>query len=366
MEKVHSAVSLFSGAGGMDVGFSSAGFDVVFANDIDKAACETFNLNHSIEALCGDLRDHRDSISQFKGVDLVFGGPPCQGFSVAGKMDPHDERSQLIWNFFDKVEHLKPRAFVCENVKALAVNSRWSEIRDGLIDKSSALGYTTALLVLNASHYGTPQARERMFLVGIKEGQGKISPQEFKTALTASLDRKKESPIIIADLIRGLGPAGSERNSRTCSAIVTYAKNPVLRKSPYSGMLFNGAGRPINPSGVALTLAASMGGNKTPIIDEEEIFKGQPSYVANYHQQLLAGSAPRIGTAPPRLRRITIDEALAIQSFPSDYKMAGSQSAMYRQIGNAVPCYLAEVIAETVDEVLNMGLKKFVGQSTAS
>jgi len=366
VKEVRSAVSLFSGAGGMDVGFSSAGFDVVFANDIDKAACETFNLNHSIQSLCGDLRDHRDSISQFKGVDLVFGGPPCQGFSVAGKMDPHDERSQLIWNFFDKVELLKPRAFVCENVKALAVNSRWSEIRDGLIDKSSALGYTTALLVLNASDYGVPQARERMFLVGIKEGQGKISSQEFQAALAVSLDRKKESPIIIADLIRALGPAGSERNSRTCSAIITYAKNPVLRKSPYAGMLFNGAGRPINPNGVALTLAASMGGNKTPIIDEEEIFKGQPSYVANYHQQLLAGSAPRIGTAPPRLRRITIDEALAIQSFPSDYKMAGSQSAMYRQIGNAVPCHLAEVVAETVDEVLNMGLQKFVGQLVAA
>ena len=357
---MRSAVSLFSGAGGMDVGFSSAGFDVVFANDIDKAACETFNLNHSIKSLCGDLRNHTDRISQFKGADLVFGGPPCQGFSVAGKMDPHDERSQLIWNFFDKVELLKPKAFVCENVKALAVNSRWSAVRDGLIDKSNALGYTTALLVLNASDYGIPQARERMFLVGIKEERSDISSQAFQAALIASLDRKKEVPIIIADLIRGLGPAGSERNSRTCSAIITYAKNPVLRKSPYAGMLFNGAGRPINPNGVALTLAASMGGNKTPIIDDEEIFNGQSSYVASYHQQLLAGSAPRTGTAPPRLRRITIDEALAIQSFPSNYKMAGSQSAMYRQIGNAVPCQLAEVIAKTVSEVLDIGLRKFV------
>ncbi|WDE09735.1 DNA cytosine methyltransferase [Thalassomonas haliotis] len=360
MKEVRSAVSLFSGAGGMDVGFANAGFDTVFANDIDKAACDTFNLNHSITSLCGDLRDYRDSISQFKGVDLVFGGPPCQGFSVAGKMDPDDERSQLIWSFFDKVELLKPRAFVCENVKALAVNSRWSQVLDGLIEKSNALGYTTALLVLNASNYGVPQARERMFLVGIREGGSKVSSLAFKSALTASLDAKKESSIVIADLIRGLGPAGSERNSRTCSAIITYAKNPVLRKSPYAGMLFNGAGRPINPNGVALTLAASMGGNKTPIVDEAEIFNGKASYVTNYHQQLLTGATPRTGTAPSRLRRITIDEALAIQSFPYDYKMVGSQSAMYRQIGNAVPCRLAEVVARTVDEVLTMGLKKFV------
>lgn len=359
---MRSAVSLFSGAGGMDVGFSSAGFDVVFANDIDKAACETYNLNHGIQSLCGDLRDHKDRISQFKGVDLVFGGPPCQGFSVAGKMDPNDERSQLVWSFFDKVELLKPRAFVCENVKALAVNSRWSDIRDRLIDKSSALGYTTALLVLNASDFGVPQARERMFLIGVKEGQSKISSQEFQAALYKHLERNKQSPITIADLIRKLGPAGSERNRRTCSAIITYAKNPVLRKSPYAGMLFNGAGRPINPNGVALTLAASMGGNKTPIIDEEEIFQGQASYVIKYHQELLAGAKPRIGTAPERLRRITIDEALAIQSFPTSYKMAGSQSAMYRQIGNAVPCHLAEVVAGTVNQVLSVGLKNFVGE----
>lgn len=365
MKKVRSAVSLFSGAGGMDVGFVNAGFDVVFANDINKAACDTFNLNHGITSLCGDLRDHIDSISKFRGVDLVFGGPPCQGFSVAGKMDPHDERSQLIWSFFDKVELLKPKAFVCENVKALAVNTRWSQIRDGLIEKSNTLGYTTALIVLNAADYGVSQARERMFLVGIKEGQSKVSSQVFKNALSVSLDAKKKSPIIIADLIRNLGPAGNMHNSRTCSAIITYAKNPILRKSPYAGMLFNGAGRPINPNGMALTLAASMGGNKTPIVDEAEIFNKEPSHVAHYHKQLLAGSTPRTGSAPSKLRRITIDEALAIQSFPHDYKMSGSQSAMYRQIGNAVPCLLAEVVARTINEVLNMGLNKFVRQSSA-
>lgn len=363
MKEEFSAVSLFSGAGGMDVGFGKAGFDIVFANDINKAACDTFNLNHKIKSLCGDLRDYKDRVSLFKGVDLVFGGPPCQGFSVAGKMDPHDERSQLIWSFFDKIELLKPKAYVCENVKALAINNRWSQIRDGLIEKSNSLGYTTALVVLNASDYGVPQARERMFLVGVKE-KSRVTSSMFKAALMSSLADKEEIPIIISDLIRSLGPAGSENNNRTCSAIITYAKNPVLRKSPYAGMLFNGAGRPINPNGVALTLAASMGGNKTPIVDEEEIFNGEPSYVANYHQELLAGSVPRKGTAPSRLRRITIDEALAIQSFPYDYKMSGSQSAMYRQIGNAVPCRLAEVLAMTVSEALTLGLEKFIRQSS--
>ncbi|MFT4929198.1 MAG: DNA (cytosine-5)-methyltransferase 1, partial [Phenylobacterium sp.] len=317
-------------------------------------------LNHDVTSICGDLRDYDDTLAQFKGVDLVFGGPPCQGFSVAGKMDPHDERSQLIWHFFDKVEALKPTSFVCENVKALAVNSRWEQIKQGLITKAEQLGYVTALVLLNASDFDVPQSRERMFLIGIKTSERNISSIDFKTALYASLEKKKQKPATISSLIHKLGPAGSENNNRICSAIITYAKNPVLRKSAYAGMLFNGAGRPINPRGVALTLPASMGGNKTPIVDEDEIFSAQPSYIEQYHHQLRDGTPPRTGMAPPRLRRITIDEALAIQTFPSHYKLAGSQSAMFRQIGNAVPCRLAQVVAQSVNEVLNLGVSAFI------
>lgn len=366
VKKGYSAVSLFSGAGGMDVGFSDAGFDIEFANDIDKAACMTYDLNHKSKCLWGDLRDHEDTLSKFKGADLVFGGPPCQGFSVAGKMDPMDERSELIWSFFDKVDLLRPTAFVCENVKALAVNNRWRLIRDGLINKASRLGYTTSLVILNASEFGVPQARERMFIVGVKKTRKEVDLDAFKAALESSLELKKNSPCTVADIIRKLGPAGNEKNNRTCSAIITYAKNPVLRRSPYAGMLFNGAGRPINSSGVALTLPASMGGNKTPIIDENEIFKEKPSYVVRYHEKLIRGNKPKIGLAPSYLRRITIDEALALQTFPTSYHMAGSQSAMYRQIGNAVPCHLAEVVGQCIIEVLDMGIEKFISHFNPS
>ena len=359
MSKKFSAVSLFSGAGGMDVGFSQAGFDVIFANDIDQAACNTFNLNHTVQSHCGDLRDFTDTLLQYRGVDLIFGGPPCQGFSVAGKMDPHDERSKLIWDFMANVERLKPAAFVCENVKALAVNNRWQPVRDELIEKSKSMGYETALLILNSSDFGVPQARERMFLVGFKTSDELTDSNSLQEALYSALNEKKASPITIAELIRELGPAGSVNNRRVCSAIITYAKKPVLRKSPYAGMLFNGAGRPINPNGIALTLPASMGGNKTPIVDEDEIFKGKDSYVELYHQQLQQGEAPLSGRAPSRLRRITLDEAMAIQTFPSTYEFAGSQSAIFRQIGNAVPCHLAEVVAESVKELLDTGLETF-------
>ena len=113
-----SAISLFSGAGGMDVGFSNSGYEIVWANDFDKNACDTFAANHGNIIEYGSITDFIPLLHKFRGVDIVFGGPPCQGFSVAGKMNPNDERSKLVFSFFDVVEQVQPRAFVMENVKA--------------------------------------------------------------------------------------------------------------------------------------------------------------------------------------------------------------------------------------------------------
>ena len=124
------AVSLFSGAGGMDVGFENAGVEVVFANELMKEAADTYKANHSAGVMVNDnIYNVLDGMERFSGVDIVFGGPPCQGFSVAGKMDPDDERSKLIFTFLDVVEKVRPRAFVMENVKALGVLEKWENVR---------------------------------------------------------------------------------------------------------------------------------------------------------------------------------------------------------------------------------------------
>jgi DNA (cytosine-5)-methyltransferase 1 len=99
-------ISLFSGAGGMDVGFEKAGVDVVLANELDPNVCDTYEANHpNSKLLRGDIKDYYPVFAEQQGIDIVFGGPPCQGFSVAGKMDPGDERSKLIWCFLDVVEN---------------------------------------------------------------------------------------------------------------------------------------------------------------------------------------------------------------------------------------------------------------------
>lgn len=340
------AVSLFSGAGGMDIGFKKAGFETLWANDFDEVACETFSENKLGNIVAGDINKHLSSLRQFEGIDLLFGGPPCQGFSVAGKMNPEDERSMLVWSFVEAIKIVKPRAFVMENVKALAALSRWEDFRRRLINAFSELGYSLSMRVLNATDYGVPQKRERMFLVGLRDGH--IS--NFDSVLH---QHKKKAPTV-REALKHLDSAGTGNNQRVCNAEITLASNPILRKSPYAGMMFNGAGRPIHIDGYALTLPASMGGNKTPIIDNLLLADAKAEdWVVNYHTHLMNGGKPHPWKgAPNHLRRITVDEALALQTFPASFKLAGGKSAAYRMIGNAVPCNLAYAVAQTVKSYL--------------
>jgi len=150
-----------------------------------------------------------------------------------------------------------------------------------------------------------------------------------------------------------LNKAGSGNNKEICKAKITITEKPILRKSPFAGMLFNGLGRPIQIDGYANTLPASMGGNKTPIIDEEELYNNKEGWVQNYHSRLLKGEKPmKYQIAPKRLRRITVKEAALLQTFPADFEFFGSQSSRYSQIGNAVPCNLASRVAEMMKGVL--------------
>lgn len=344
------AISLFSGAGGMDVGFENAGYNVVWANEIDKYAAETFKNNHPYTELkVGDLNNYLQDLKFYNGeIDIVFGGPPCQGFSVAGKMDPKDKRNELIWTFMEVVKIVKPKAFVMENVKALGTLEKWSEVREEIIKLSNEAGYDCKMIILNAAKYGIPQKRERVFFIGFHNKN--ISHQKFSERFI-----KYEKPEkTVKEAIHHLGPAGSKQNPNTCAAKITLATNPILRKSPYAGMLFNGMGRPLNLNSASTTLPASMGGNKTPIIDEELLHgNSKTNWVEEYHQSLSSeNSKPYNPSFENRLRRLTLKEAAVLQTFPEDYIFAGSKSTVYKQIGNAVPCELAEVVAKVVKEEL--------------
>jgi DNA (cytosine-5)-methyltransferase 1 len=210
------------------------------------------------------------------------------------------------------------------------------------------LGYRCYPYLLNASHFGVPQKRERVFFVGFLD-----KPVEQPTMITR-LQKHKRPLCTVRQTVAHLGPAGTDKNPLTCGAKITLAETPVMRRSPYAGMIFNGLGRPLNVDDACATLPASMGGNKTPIVDEVLLYgDSTDDWVVNYHSQIMRGEIkPQFGLAPSRLRRLTVKEAALLQTFPENYRFCGSKSSVYRQIGNAVPCKLAEAVAKAVVEEL--------------
>lgn len=341
-------ISLFSGAGGLDIGAIHAGAQIIWANDMKKEACESYARNIGEHIHCGDVNTFVPQLFEYKGIDLVIGGPPCQGFSVAGKMDENDERSKLIWSYAEVIDAVRPKAFIMENVKALGELERWTSIRISLLAKLQGLGYSVSFIVLNASDYGVPQSRERVFFVGFK-GNGDASLD-----LNRMLKPYAQKGKTVRQALSVLDRAGVGNNKSVCKAKITLTPKPVMRKSPYAGMLFNGLGRPVKLDGYSATLPASMGGNKTPIIDEEALYNNARPWVEEYHERLCKDeSIASTEKVPAYLRRMTVDEARVIQTFPLDYEFCGSQSAQYTQIGNAVPCNLAKAVCSMVVDVLN-------------
>ena len=346
MENIRAA-SLFSGAGGMDAGFEKAGFDIVFANEYDRDAAETWRMNRpgNADAMVeGDIRGHMEELPEPGRVDVVFGGPPCQGFSIAGKMNPDDARSEMVWVFMDAVEITRPKVFVMENVPALGVLSRWKDVRERLLARGSRLGYGVSLKVHHAFEYGVPENRSRVIFIGVREDIGNVEP------FYSELEKLKREPVTAREAVLSAGRYGSAENPATCTAKITPALRPVMRASPYAGMLVNGAGRPVDLDGLAPTLPASMGGNKTPIVDETALNDPSvPNWFETYHAELKNGTAdPSSVVIPDTVRRLTVRECASIQTFPEGYLFSGSMTKRYRQIGNAVPCLFAEAAASAV------------------
>ena len=178
-------VDLFAGAGGFGLGFSLAGYEVTCSLEIDAWAAKTLRANNpNMKVIQDDIRHYR-SLDAIRNVcpvfpDVVIGGPPCQGFSIAGpaQKDPKDPRNSLFKDFACWVEHLNPQVFVMENVKGLL--SRQNADQELVIDiirkAFTKLGYSVEVWCLNAAEYGVPQTRERVFVVGNRIGLGEIGP----------------------------------------------------------------------------------------------------------------------------------------------------------------------------------------------
>jgi DNA (cytosine-5)-methyltransferase 1 len=324
-------LDIFSGAGGLSLGLTAAGFSIVAACERNEDARATFAGHHPhTEILDGDAE--KIDFRRFRGqVELVAGGPPCQPWSVGGKrIGAEDERDGLP-TFARAVAEIRPPAFLMENVAGILSEARRGHL-DGLVETMTGLGYRVWWDVLDAPQYGVPQRRRRLFVVGTRKGSFDGPGAEGRT-------RTRRKPTA-GDVLSTHTIIGEPNPSA-----VTYARNPVLRPSPHAGLLFNGGGRPINLSAPAPTVLASMGWNRTPWIDTEGI-------LAEYHQHLLAGGIPRSGRVHGA-RRITIAEAALLQTFKRKTTFIGTRSSQFWQIGNAVPPKLAEAVGKPLRAMFN-------------
>ena len=331
-----------------------AGMVPKYALDMDDEAAATYTKHFETiagqyEHLSGlphvcdvaDIAERKPDLSSMR-ADVVIGGPPCQGFSVAGKQDRADPRSKQVWNFLDAVQRIAPQAFVMENVKSLASNTRWAGLLQNICCTASDIGYTVYVFVLNAVDYGVPQARERAFIIGMPRGAAFRPPEKNSCGA-----------VTVREALNRLPPWGAPGNDTLCSAKLTFMKQPILRRTPFNGHVFNGQGRPIRLDGAAPTLPASMGGNLTPIIDQDNLDSVDDCWVTRYHAHLMRGGAPYEDPPPERLRRITVEEAAVLQGFPVGMQWVGAKTSAYRQIGNAVPPALGEAVARSVMAALH-------------
>lgn len=302
-------VSLFSGAGGFDLGFSQAGHKIVWANDIWQEAVETYELNLGKHIVCNDIREIASD--EIPTSDIVIGGFPCQGFSLANtKRSEKDKRNFLYLEFVRIVKDKKPSFFLAENVKGILSLGK-GKVFEMIIKDFSEIGYEVNYAVLNAADYGVPQTRERVFIFGKRidvEVKIDFPPKPSHQKLNGMpLFESRKKWISVGEALEDI-PEPKEKHNLDNHEASKYK----LRFNGYIGH------RRINPD-LPFPTITSRGDDKGGV-------------VVHHH--------------PSNLRRISAREAAIIQSFPLDFKFVGAKTSVYRQVSNAVPPKLAKAIAE--------------------
>ena len=320
------AIELFTGAGGLSLGLHLSGWNITTAIEFDARSIATYKQNFpNTDIVQSDVRDI--DFTKYLGIDLVAGGPPCQPFSVAGKQLASEDSRDMVPEFIRAIRESRPRTFLMENVAGL-LTKKHQLYTAWIISQFQALGYTVHVSLLDAASYGVAQHRKRVFFIGVQKDASYTFPLP-----SHGLDSQK--PFVSASQALVDVPFDEPNNAK-----VTYAKRPILRPSPWAGMLVNGKGRPINLNEPSRTIPASAGGNRTHILDPNGV-------LLDYHKYLKNGGKPRSGIVKG-VRRLTVRESARLQSFPDTFHFIGSRSHQYKQVGNAVPPLLAKVVGESL------------------
>lgn len=295
------AASLFCGAGGLDIGFSRAGFKTVWANDIDPDACETYSRWSGVDAVCGDIAEV--SADDIPDIDVALGGFPCQGFSLSGPRKLLDSRNTLYRQYVRIVEAKRPLMFVGENVKGLLTMGGGAVI-DAIVRDFSVCGYDVYYKLVNAKDYGVPEDRERVIIVGFRRDLG-INRFVFPAP--------RGYIVTLMDALRG----------------VPLPEDCDVCRQPFSSRYMS-RNRKRGWDEVSYTIPA--------MAKQVTLWPGSPDMIRLSRDAWVFGEGGET-------RRLSWREAAAIQTFPVDMEFRGDLVSKYKQIGNAVPCRLAEVMA---------------------
>lgn len=367
-------IDLFCGAGGLSLGFTQNGFITSLANDIEPCCVDTYAHNHPDtpreNIVLGDINEviaNIDSLMRFKDVDVVIGGPPCQGFSMANRQRLIDDpRNKLYKSYVKVLTIVKPKFFVMENVKGMLSAS------SQVLEDFQRIGYSVACRVLNAKDFGVPQNRERLIFIGNRVGVDNEIIFDEIIAQTQSIE-----PHVLTDALIGLRPlvASRKRNSTEIDTEESGRKIDVARyiDSEYlklinmgkdSSLVFNHKARYNNDRDIEIYRRLNPGdkSDDPKIADimpyarrngifKDKYFKLEPDKVCKTITAHMKFDC-NMYIHPTQARGLTPREAARVQSYPDDYFFRGAYTKTYMQIGNSVPPLLGRAIANIIKKYI--------------
>ena len=340
MKKIKT-LSLFSGGGGLDIGFHQAGFDIVACLEIDKPSCQTLEmnrgkyLNKEAQIFNNDITSTSPDALGLDGVDFIIGGPPCQSFSAAGRRAGgvhgiNDTRGSLFWYYCQYLKHFMPKGFLFENVKGI-LQANKADDWNIIVESFSSVGYKLQYMVLDAADYGVPQHRERLVMVGVRKD---IDKDFFFPLPTHGPDSKNKAPYV------------------TAGEAFESIDDPDEIIPPYNGKY--GHLLPDIPPGLNYSFYTEKMGHPSPQFAWRSKFSGflyklSPDQVS---KTIVAHQGKYDGPFHWKNRKLNVKELKRLQSFPDDYQFIDSKVESVKQIGNSVAPNMASALARAVAKQL--------------
>lgn len=352
--KKYNVLDLFCGAGGLSLGFQLAGYNIVGGIDFKKDAIATHDKNFKkSNSICGDITQiTNEEVMKLFGdgkVDVIIGGPPCQGFSAGNRQQiENDPRNKLFFEFIRFVRLLKPKAIVIENVRQILTKDN-GFAKNKIFEILNDLDYNVDVRVLNASEYGVPQSRNRAVFIGIKKEIGNFDYDSIKKVKKIVTVKEAISDLYSLEnigerIVKELPKTKFQKYVRSKDNVILnhepkYPNNEVQERIKYVPQGGNWQDVPANLWKVQRNNRHSSAYRR---LDESKpsitIDTGHMNY---FH--------PIYNRVP------TVRESARLQSFPDDFEFIGTPTSQLRQVGNAVPPLMAKSIAELIKEVLSNG-----------